>query len=282
MVEIKDIPKTVKEYLMKIKWGGFREGLIKLGLNPEVMLSNLKAGKAPYQHKEPVEECLRKLKARVRIGIPGKQLGTSKSSKEPQEKEKTQAREEKKKGYRQEPQRTEVKKEECEEESGEGILEEADYECSPTDARQSLSDFKKVQKPPGTLNKEEIPKTIQEFRKFVLTRGAFERLIEINVNPSTLKKPLEREETQRTERDKGRLHELREKLRQTSLRGLSEKDNDLGGRKSENYARSSKPVQEEPTKKRIIARRSPEGPEPPWKRRNKGNWEKKKERQVRT
>ena len=114
------------------------------------------------------------------------------------------------------------------------------------------------------MKKEEIPKTIQEFRKFVLTRGAFERLIEINVDPSNLKKTLEREETLRIEREKGRLHELREKLRQTSLRGLSEKDNDLGGRKSENYARSSKPVQEEPTKKRIIARRSPEGPDSEW------------------
>ena len=99
-------------------------------------------------------------------------------------------------------------------------------------------------------------------------------MIEIIIDPSKLKRTLDREETHGVEKER-RFQELKEKLKQANLRRLNEMDKDVGKKKRGEYARSSKPVKEEPIRKRIIARRSPEGTEPPWKRRKQGQLEEK-------
>ena len=84
-------------------------------------------------------------------------------------------------------------------EDDEGRLSGVDY--SPSDARNPLEESpreKRGQK--SRLRREEIPKTLQEFKKFVLEPNAHERLVESGVDPYELILRLKRQDSEERKR----------------------------------------------------------------------------------
>ena len=98
LVELHEIPTTQKQYEEKLQIEGFRDGLIKLGLNPERMLERIREGKHPTPARRSSGKKTKGIKgnnedvARVKASTKGDrdQQGTTKGwrpRKEPREKD---------------------------------------------------------------------------------------------------------------------------------------------------------------------------------------------------
>ena len=283
-----------------------------MGLNPEKVLDNLKEGKPPYEHRVVVEECWRQLKMMTRSFIP-QIVGTSQSSTTTQgretatEKEAGNRREKNQKGLAEKEQLLKdqekalimVKKEKTKDEgeSDEGKLEVEGVDYSPDDARQPLEEprgeKRGIQEPPP-LRKDEIPRSLSEFKEFVLEPGSYQRLVEANVSPYELKRKLTveddrkralriQEEVEKT-KEWAAFQEAKETLKAKNVQRLrsiqTKREEEKREKERAGHSEGAKGKgkrTEETTRKRVFERKSPKGPDPPWKKENKSDppWKRK-------